>query len=693
MRPSVLFPLFAEVGSLPGVGARLGELMTKVAGPCLIDLLWHLPSGLIDRSFAPPIAAAPADRVATITVRVDAHEPQTRPRRPYRVRCSDKTGSMDLVFFHAKEPYLSKALPVGTRRVVSGRVSRFRDRIEIVHPDHIASEEEHADLARAEPTYSLTSGLTNKTLSKAIRQALKRTPELEEWIDPAFHRARGWRGWRPALEGAHALERESDLSLANPDRQRLAYDELLAHQLALILVRGRLKKRKVRPLRGDGSRRERVYDALPFRLTQSQVSALADIEESLAHDQAMLRLLQGDVGSGKTIVAFLAMLVALEAGCQAALMAPTEILCRQHAEVLGPLAEAAGARVAVLTGSDRGKSREGILDALARGELDMVIGTHALFQEKVRFHDLGLIVIDEQQRFGVHQRLALEEKGRGAHMLIMTATPIPRTLTLAVYGHMECSRLTEKPSGRRPITTRAMPLSRFDGVVAGVRRAIERGGSVYWICPLVIESEASDLAAATERHASLAKILGDQATLVHGQMKAPLRNAAMKAFAEGRARVLVATTVVEVGVDVTTANVIVIEHAERFGLAQLHQLRGRVGRGAESSSCILLYAPPLSGVARERLSILRESEDGFHIAEEDARLRGSGDVLGSRQSGLPDFRLADPLVHHDLLAAAHDDARLIADRDPELTSPRGRRLRSLLYLFQRDEAVRMLRSG
>lgn len=693
MRPRILFPLFAEVTALSGIGSRLGKLVTKTAGPRVIDLLWHLPSGIVDRSFSPKIAEAPTGQVATITLQVDAHVPPEVARRPYRVRCHDDTGSLSLIFFRVNAAYLNNVLPVGAIRVVSGQVERYRDEIQIAHPDHIVTVEDRASLANVEPVYALTGGLTNKSLTKAISSTISRIPNLDEWIDLSYRNAQGWGEWRDSLIRAHAPECEADLSTASLARRRLAFDELLAHQLTLALVKDRLQQRPAPVLLGDGTMRNRVRAALPFELTQSQRTALAEIEDDLPREKPMLRLLQGDVGSGKTVIGFLAMLTALESGRQAAFMAPTELLVRQHAQVMRPLAEAVGVKLAVLTGGDRGNSRRVLLDRLAAGDINMVVGTHALFQESVEFRNLALAVIDEQHRFGVHQRLALERKGPGLHMLVMTATPIPRTLTLTVYGHMDVSRLTEKPVGRLPITTRAIPLERLDEVTDGVCRSVEQGGRVYWICPQIMESEATDLAAATDRHTALARELGDQVGLVHGKMPALLRQQTMEAFAEGELKVLVATTVIEVGVDVPQATIMVIEHAERFGLAQLHQLRGRVGRGRAPSSCIMLYAMPLGNAARQRLKILRETEDGFRIAEEDVRLRGSGDVLGTRQSGMPLFHLADLSDHGDLLAAAHDDARLVVQRDPQLKSSRGRALRTLLYLFQRDEAIRLLRSG
>ena len=693
LRPEVLFPLFAPVTSLPGLGPRLGRLVERVAGDKVVSLCWHLPSGVIDRRFAPKLADAPAGAIVTVTVAVDRHLPPGNPRQPYKVRCRDDTGFLHLVFFNARPDYLAKVLPEGETRVVSGRIERYGAELQMTHPDHIGTPAEIAGLQRVEPVYPLTAGLTPKVLGKAIQAALARLPDLPEWIDPAYLRQQGWPGWREAVLAAHNPQGEADLSPETAPRRRLAFDELLASQLALALVRAQQRRRPGQTTVGDGRLRAKAAAALPFSLTASQAQALAEIVADMAAESRMLRLLQGDVGSGKTVVAFLAMLNAVEAGAQAALMAPTEILARQHFATIEPLAAAAGVRVALLTGRDKGKARAAALDGLAAGDIALAVGTHALFQDEVRFRDLALAVIDEQHRFGVHQRLTLADKGRAADILVMTATPIPRTLALAAYGDLDVSRLTEKPPGRLPVDTRTLPLERFDEVVAAVGRAVRRGARVYWVCPLVAESEAVDLAAAEERHAHLQGLFGERVGLVHGRLKGPGRDAVMAAFAAGRLDVLVATTVIEVGVDVPEATVMVIEHAERFGLAQLHQLRGRVGRGARPSTCLLLYQAPLGATAKARLGVLRETEDGFRIAEEDLRLRGAGEVLGTRQSGLPEFRLADLAVHGELLAAARDDARLIVERDPDLAGPRAAALRILLYLFERDAVVKTVRSG
>jgi ATP-dependent DNA helicase RecG len=693
MRPDILNPLFAAVSVLPGVGPRIAKAIDTCAGPLVVDLLWHLPSGLIDRSFSPSIADAPPGVIVTLKVKIDSHHKPAVRRLPYKVRCSDESGELTLVFFHAHEKYLLETLPIGEIRVVSGRTERYDDDIQLVHPDHIVPESEIAALQGIEPVYRLTAGLNLKPLSKAVNAALERAPEMPEWCDPAYLERQGWPAWNDALLAAHRPESEADLLPESIARQRLAYDELLANQMALALLRASLQRVTGREFSGDGRLRDAVRARLPFTLTAGQETAIEEITADLAQPHRMLRLLQGDVGSGKTVVALFALLVAVEAGAQGALMAPTELLARQHFATLEKLLGDCGVTIALLTGRAKRSERAAAMEKLAKGDIDIAIGTHALFQSEVEFADLAVAVVDEQHRFGVHQRMTLAAKGKGVDVLVMTATPIPRTLMLTAFGDLQFSRLNEKPAGRAPIATRVLPLLRLGEVIDGIKRAVKSGARVFWVCPLVEESEAVDLAAAEERHAQLQNIFTARAGLVHGRMKSAEKEAAMSAFASGAVDILVATTVIEVGIDIPEATIMVIEHAERFGLAQLHQLRGRVGRSDKAGHCLLLYAPPLGETARARLEIMRETDDGFRIAEEDLKLRGAGELLGTRQSGLPELRLADLAHHGDLLATARDDARLILARDPELKSERSQALRVLLYLFERDAAARYLRSA
>ena len=701
MRPDILTPLYRSLTSLDGIGPKLEKTLTKLLvgssaerDARIADLIFHLPAAAIDRSRQPGIAQAPEGAIVTLKVWVDRHKTVPRhSRAPYKVYCHDDTGEIALVFFHARNDWLEKILPVGETRYVSGKVEWFNGQAQIVHPDHVVSETEFGDLPLIEPVYPMTAGLATKTLRRAISEAVASIPPLPEWQEKNWLNQRNWPGFVDGLKQLHHPDTAAVISPDSLPWSRLAFDEILAGQLALALVRKHMRRAAGLSRAGDGRIREKIVSALPFTLTNGQQQAIREIEEDLSQPVRMLRLLQGDVGSGKTVVALMAAAAVAEAGGQTAIMAPTELLARQHFRTIEPLAEAAGLRIAVLTGRDKPKEREVVRAALASGEIDIAIGTHALFQSGVEFANLALAIVDEQHRFGVHQRFALTAKGAGTDVLVMTATPIPRTLVLTYFGDMDVSRLMEKPAGRQPIETRTVPLDRLSEVVERLRGAISAGAKVYWVCPLVEESEQLDAAAAEDRFATLRAELGDAVGLVHGRMKGAEKDAAMAAFQSGETRVLVSTTVIEVGVDVPDATIMVIEHAERFGLAQLHQLRGRVGRGDKPSTCLLLYKGPLGETARARLNIMRETEDGFRIAEEDLKLRGEGDVLGTRQSGTPGFRLAMIEHHGALLDAARDDARLILETDPELAGERGQALRVLLYLFGRDEAVRLLRAG
>jgi ATP-dependent DNA helicase RecG len=700
MRPSQLDPLFAPLTALAGVGPKLEKLFRRLFGDTekpahVIDLLLHMPSSAVDRRARPLLRDVEPGTVVTVAVTVDRHRPAPphRSRAPYRIETYDDTGTLTLTYFNARRDYLEKLLPPGELRYVSGTATLYDGMLQMTHPDRVVSEADLDTLPLIEPVYPLTEGLGINQVRKAMDGALAKLPQLAEWQDTAWLKRNGFPPFDDALRRLHRPAEPGDILPENPAWTRLAYDELLAGQLALALVRAHQRRQPGRGSSGEGLLRAKVVAALPYSLTPSQTKAVGDIVTDLALPHRMVRLLQGDVGSGKTVVALLAAATVIEAGRQAALMAPTEILARQHFATIAPLAEQAGIRVAIMTGRDRGRERSATLDKLVAGDIDLVVGTHALFQDEVAFRDLALAIVDEQHRFGVHQRLALARKGEAVDMLVLTATPIPRTLVLAFFGDMEISELREKPAGRLPIDTRAVALTRIDEVVAAVGRALDEGQRVYWVCPLVEESETGDLAAAEERFAQLKQQFGEHVDLVHGRMKGADKDRVMARFAAGETRLLVATTVIEVGVDVPEATVMVIEHAERFGLAQLHQLRGRVGRGSGRSACLLLYRAPLGETAKARLSILRDTEDGFRIAEEDLRLRGEGDVLGTRQSGMPGFHVARIEVHGKLLAPARDDATLILSRDPTLTTARGEALRNMLYLFERDEAIRLLRAG
>ncbi|WP_420860142.1 ATP-dependent DNA helicase RecG [Marivivens marinus] len=693
-RPEILWPLFGELTALDGVGPKTAQHMGQLEVEKPRDLLFTLPHSGIDRRRRATIREVVAPATVTVEVTVGMHHPPRTKGRPYRVHVTDAETEFQLVFFHARGDYLQKVLPTGQRRVVSGKIELFDGIAQMPHPDHILPVEEGDQIPPYEPVYPLTSGVVQKTMFKATRSALAMAPDLPEWIDPGLKAREGWPDWRDALVSAHAPESSVDLSPHDPARQRLAYDELFAHQLTLALARQQLRRGKGRASTGDGHLRGKVLATLPYTPTNAQTRAFDEIAADMAAETRMNRLLQGDVGAGKTLVALMALLIAVEAGGQGVMMAPTEILARQHLDGLRPLAEAAGVVVELLTGRDKGAERRAKLEALREGRIQILLGTHAVFQKDVEFHDLRLAVIDEQHRFGVAQRMELGAKGLAVDVLVMTATPIPRSLSLAQYGDMDVSVLDEKPPGRTPVKTALVSTGRMDEVVDHLRRAVAEGRQAYWVCPLVEESEVSDMTAAEERFKVLRAALGEGVVgLVHGQMPPSEKDAAMARFVAGETSVLVATTVIEVGVNVPNASIMVIERAEHFGLAQLHQLRGRVGRGAAASTCLLMYQPPLTEGGRRRLEILRETEDGFRISEEDLAMRGAGDVIGTAQSGLPRFRVADLERQAAVMQMAQSDARKLLHDDPGLTSERGQAARTLLWLMEQDRAIRLISVG
>jgi len=704
-RPEILYNLFTPVSSIKGVGPRIGEKIERLTGPCIIDLIWHFPSGILDRSYSPDIKDVETGKVVTLTVNVNSHRPSpiNKKRIPYKVLCSDKTGDVSLVFFQSRKDYIQKILPVGEKRVVSGNVEVFDNQLQMTHPDIITTTSNLDHVKRIHPVYPLTEGISQNVLGRIIHDSLKQAPSMPEWLDSAMVNKKSWPSWINAIQNVHSPINEQELNPLSKAKERLAYDELLARQLSIQLVRGRNSKRKGLSINSKGDLRNKLTDLLSFELTNSQKKAIEEINNDMASKYRMLRLLQGDVGSGKTIVALMSILNAIEFGKQAALMAPTEVLAHQHFSTIEPLLRELDITCVVLTGKDKGKSRKKILENIANGSTSLIIGTHALFQQELIFYDLGIAVVDEQQRFGVHQRLLLANKGKAVDVLLMTATPIPRTLMLAFYGELEESTLTEKPKGHNPVDTRLISLNRIEDVYKAIGRKLSKGAKIFWVCPLIEESKKLDISAATDRHKELQSIFGDNVGLIHGQMSQEKKLHTMSKFATSKMGVdknntdsldlLVSTTVIEVGVDIPEASIMVIEHAERFGLSQLHQLRGRIGRDGQKSTCLLLYSNNLGETAKSRLTILRNTNDGFLIAEEDLKLRGSGDLLGTQQSGFPEFRVASIEDHKHLLPLARDEAKLLISRDPTLTSSRGNALKTLLYLFQSDDSIRLIQAG
>lgn len=686
MRPQILYPLFASSASIPGIGPSYAKLLASFGKEKVIDFLWHLPHDIINRDFKNSIFQANAGEIVSLKVRVIEHKPAASSKSPYRVLCSDSSGEISLIFFKVYKKFIFEALPIGKEVVISGKIEEYNGKKQMPHPDFILPAHRANEIPIREPIYWLTTGITQKTVRKCTQFALGLLPTLPEWIDESLLKREGWAGFNESIKTVHNPRSLEDISVMSPFRRRLAYDELLAGQIALCLSRKTKQERKGISITGDKRLRSKIFKILPFSLTKAQVRVLQEISRDMSSDKKMLRLLQGDVGSGKTIVAFFALLNAVEAGLQGALMAPTDLLARQHYDKLVSLGEEAGISIALITGKDKIKDKQATYDKLVSGEINIVIGTHALFQNQVKFKNLGLVIIDEQHRFGVHQRLALSDKGNNADVLVMTATPIPRTLALTAYGDMDISILDEKPANRKPVKTAVLCCSKMKEVISSVANAINNGNKIYWVCPLVEESETSDLAAAVNRYEYISKLFPGKAGLIYGKMKQNEKDSVMNDFANpnGEIKILIATTVIEVGIDVPDANIMIIEQAERFGLAQLHQLRGRVGRGKQESYCLLLYSSNISRGAYERICVIRDTEDGFKIAEEDLRIRGFGEVLGTKQSGIPDFKLASFPAHADLLNIAARDARYILSKDETLSSARGTALKLLLSLFDVD---------
>ncbi|WP_415811155.1 ATP-dependent DNA helicase RecG [Litorimonas haliclonae] len=695
-RPQHLFPLFADIQTLSGVGPKTAPLLERAMGGRIKDLLLTAPTGAIDRSNRPGIANALAGEIGTFLVTIGSHKAPSNRNRPYKITVYDNSGEMEIIYFKARSAQMEQLFPEGKERLISGKTESFNAQLQMTHPDYVLDPQKSDLLPLIEPLYPLTAGLSQKMAGKTVRAALsvfETIRDMGEWLDSSFVSQQNWSGFQESLKTLHNPSHAVDISAESPIRRRLAYDELFAKQLAIALVRESTRRAHGREFRHDGHYVQDVLNAAPFKPTGAQSRAFEEIEKDMQSPFRMARLLQGDVGAGKTFVAALAAAYAAEAGVQTALMAPTEILARQHAETLSALLEPAGLTVQAITGRDKGKARQALNSGLEAGYIDVVVGTHALFQDTMTFKDLGLVIIDEQHRFGVRDRLRLANKGQAPDLLVMTATPIPRTLALTSYGDLDSVKLDEKPAGRKPIETRILPLQRLDDVIDGIGRQIQEGNQVYWVCPLVEESELIDLTSAEDRHRQLTAIYGDKVGLLHGRMNGLEKEQISNDFKAARYKVLVATTVIEVGVDAPDATIIVIEHAERFGLAQLHQLRGRVGRSDKQSSCLLLYKGPLSVSGKARLEVMRESEDGFMIAEKDWELRGSGDLLGARQSGLPDYAFANLDKHKSLLETAVQDARLLVQNDPELKSVRGKAARDLLFLFEQDYGIALMRAG
>ena len=693
MRPSILYPLFVPIDALKGIGEKYAKLIKNLCGDKVLDLLFHLPFNIVDRTYTVPLSSAQDGKIWTGIVTITEHQPPATKKHPYRIYATDGTAEVSLVFFKVYADSIKKNYPIGEKRAISGKIEYFNGMWQMTHPDYVLPINKLKDLVGLEPVYPLTAGVTNKMILKLEKEAFARMPKMPEWQNSDSLGDLEYITFNDALNRVHHPKNAADLLPTSIAHRRLAYDEILSNQLALAFIRQKVRRQKGRSFKGNNELYEKVRSSLPFALTSAQENALSEISADQTAPYKMLRLLQGDVGSGKTVVALLSMLKVIEEGAQAALMAPTEILAKQHYETITELCRGTDIRISLLTGKLRPKEKREINDSLAAGKIDILIGTHALFTDNVTFKDLGYVVIDEQHRFGVNQRLSLSAKGDKCDVLVMTATPIPRSLLLTAYGDMDYSKISELPKGRKPTKTAVLNVNKMPEVIQNLRHKLEQGTRAYWVCPLVEESEKSDLSAATERYEMLQREFGDIVGLIHGKMKEKEKDAIMEEFKQGKKKLLVATTVIEVGVNVPEATIMIIEHAERFGLAQLHQLRGRIKRGYEAGSCLLLYGYPISAVSRERLNIMKQTEDGFYIAEKDLELRGGGEILGTRQSGFTVFKLADMSCHQDLLIKARDDVLAILKTDPKLETERGKALKVLLYLFEQNEAVRTYLAG
>ena len=685
MRPKILYKLFSNIISLKGIGPKNARVIERLCGKYVIDLLFHKPSTYIDRRNSPKIVDLEEGKIATIIVTINSHSPSFNKRMPYRINCTDDTGAISIVYFNLRGPYLKKIFPVGRQKVISGKFEKFNENFQITHPQHVVDLENLDNVKKIECIYPLTAGLTSKTIQKSINSALINLDPLPEWIPDDKIKGNNWPNWNEAIKKIHNPVNTSD-SVNSLFLERLVFDELLAQQLTIRLIKNKISHTQGVPIKRNNKLIKRLEENLDFSLTNDQLKTIDEISSDQSKPNKMLRLLQGDVGSGKTIVALFAMMQCLENEKRSILMAPTEILAEQHFNTIAKIIDSMDLTCSLITSSTKESHNF---------KADILIGTHALFQEKVSFDNIGLVVIDEQHKFGVHQRILLNEKaGNECDVLLMTATPIPRTLELAAYGDTDISKIMEKPKNRKEINTKSINISKVEDLKESLNKIISKGEKIYWVCPLVDESEKLQLQSVNERLKDLRSYYSDYSVeIVHGQMQQEDKNSVMQKFKSGKVNILVATSVIEVGIDDPDATVIIIENAERFGLSQLHQLRGRVGRGEKTSTCILLFNGPLTENAKRRIKIMKETNDGFKIAEEDLDIRGAGEILGSKQSGVPNFKLSNLDKHKHLLEEARETAIKTIKDDPQLKSPLGKAQRVLLHLFRNDVAIDYLKTG
>ena len=670
--------LLSDLSLLKGVGTKTSNLLKKKKVNTIFDLLWKLPKSYTDRSLSSKIKDLKIDEIQTITIIPLKYSfPRVR-NLPNRVLCKDDTGEIDCVFFNSYEGYIKKILPIGKEVTISGKIKYFRNKYQLTNPKYIS--EDSSIIKQKHNSYSLTEGISEKVYNKIILQIINNLPEIEEWHSKDILKKFNNIGWNDSIKKLH--EPENIGKFKENFYQRLAYDEIFSTFLVNSEIRKKIKRIKKTKKNFNINKQNEIISKLHFSLTKDQNKTLSEINKDLCSENKMFRLLQGDVGSGKTIVSLLSAFNTINSGFQVAVMAPTEILARQHF-LLAKKLFSRNIKIELISGKSSYKDKKVILNKLSNKQIDIIFGTHALFQKKVEFKKLGLIIIDEQHKFGVNQRKKLSDKaGKDCDVLLMTATPIPRTLTMTIYGDMDLSIIREKPNIRKPVKTYSKPENKIDDVIKFIKKEIKLGNQIFWVCPLIEESKKLDHSSAIKKSEYLNELFPKQVFLLHGKTTPEEKEMILNKFLKNEFKILVSTTIIEVGIDFPNANVIIIENANKFGLSQLHQLRGRVGRGSKESSCILMFKSNLSENAKKRIGILKDSNDGFKISEEDMKLRGFGDILGFKQSGIKNFKLADPVHNHDLFILAEKEIKRIENNNEDIS-----KFKPLIKLYDRADII------
>ena len=682
--------LFSSVKKIKGVGPVISKKLSDKGIENKIDLFLNLPTGAIDRRFCPKLDQLEVGVISTIFVRPVKYTIPRFRNLPNRVTCKDEYGSIDIIFFNSRESYIKQILPLNEEVVISGKVGFYKNKYQMTNPDYIQSIDREKDITKIMAKYSSVAGISPKTIQKIYKEEIEKLKDIGEWHSQDFLKKMDWPTWYDAIYNLHNPVNVSDVNKESKFYQRLAFDEIFSNFLIFSEIKKRIKKLIKVSKVIDEDNLLRIKKMLPFTLTESQQGALKEILTDISSERKMLRVLQGDVGSGKTAVAMIAAYLTVKSGYQVAFLCPTELLAKQHFLLFKKILENENLSVQLLTSKIKSSEQADTRFQLSQNKIDIVVGTHSLFQEKTTFNNLGLIVIDEQHKFGVQQRINLSLKGSvNTDVLLMTATPIPRTLILTNYGDMDISTINEKPFNNTTINTLAKPAEQMDDVIVFLKKRLDENDQVYWVTPLIEESEKLKLTPAVKRYEYLKKKLKIEVGLVHGAMKNEDKNKIMEDFISGKIKVIVSTTVIEVGIDNQNANTMIIENCERFGLSQLHQLRGRVGRGKLDAYCLLLYSKNIGTNGKKRIQILRSSLDGFYISEEDLKLRGFGDIIGYKQSGEKDFIIADPAYHSDLFQLAKEEIENLENKDVKLEE----HFTQLLKIFKKDRVLNIIDTG